>query len=180
MSEQAIVIGAGIGGLSAASLLAARGYGVDVFEKNSSPGGKMQQVQAGEYRFDTGPSLFTMPFILERLFSDCGRTMSDYLEIVEPEPLCRYFYKDGVRFDSYADREKAVAEIRQFAAADADSYIQFLNRAEDIYNKTSDAFIFNPLFELRDLKSLNLADFLDIDAFSMLTVKDGKFVEYKK
>ncbi|PWN07015.1 phytoene desaturase family protein [Rhodohalobacter mucosus] len=169
MSERAIVIGAGIGGLAAASLLASRGYSVDVYEKNGTPGGKMQQVHARGYRFDTGPSLFTMPFLLERLFSDCGRSMSDYLEIVEPEPLCRYFYKDGVRFDSYSDRKKAVSEIRTFAPGDTDAYVKFLDRAEEIYTKTSGAFIFNPLFELSDLKSLNLADFLNIDAFSTVS-----------
>jgi phytoene desaturase len=167
--EKAIVIGAGIGGLAAASLLTVRGYRVEVFEKNGTPGGKMQQVSDGPYRFDTGPSLFTMPFILERLFDECGRNMGDYLKISEPNPLCRYFFKDGTQFDSYSNREDALKEVKRIAPEDENSYSEFLERAEDIYRKTSDAFIFNPLFELRDLKSLNLIDFLDIDAFSTVS-----------
>ncbi|MDX1590892.1 MAG: phytoene desaturase family protein [Balneolaceae bacterium] len=169
MSDKAIVIGAGLGGLAAACLLAKRGYTVQVFEKNRTPGGKMQQVQQGPYRFDTGPSLFTMPFILERLFRECGKAMEDYLKIEEPEPLCRYFYRDGTRFDSYSDREDALSEIKRIAPEDADSYNRFLEHTEELYRKTSDAFIFNPLFELRDLKSLNLTDFLGIDAFSTVS-----------
>jgi phytoene desaturase len=83
MSENAVVIGAGLGGLAAASLLAAQGYTVDLFEQNDQPGGKMQQFTSSGYRFDTGPSLLTMPFILEKLFSDCGEKMSDYLTLTD-------------------------------------------------------------------------------------------------
>ena len=76
MSEHAVVIGAGLGGLAAASLLAAQGYSVEVFEQNARPGGKMQQFTSSGYRFDTGPSLLTMPFILEKLFADCGENFN--------------------------------------------------------------------------------------------------------
>ncbi len=175
MSERSIVIGAGLGGLTAASLLAARGFSVDVYEQNEHPGGKMQQFTSGGYRFDTGPSLLTMPFILEKLFSDCGEDLSEYLTLSELSPLCRYFYTDGIRFDNYSDREKTIAEIKKFSEHDADVYSEFLDYSETLYEKTADAFLFNPLYNFSDLKQLNLLDFLGIDAFSTVSDKVDSF-----
>ena len=176
MAKRAIVIGAGIGGIAAAALLGAKGYSVDLFEQNGTPGGKMQQWESQGYRFDTGPSLLTMPFILEKLFESCGQNLSDYLSLSEPEPLCRYFYKDGVIFDNYGDRSKTMQEIQKFAPEDEESYAEFLDYSKTLYNKTADAFLFNPLNQPTDLKSLNWLDLLTIDAFSTVSDKvDGHF-----
>ncbi|MCC5914470.1 MAG: phytoene desaturase [Balneolaceae bacterium] len=176
MKNRAVVIGAGLGGVASAALLAFRGYDVTVFESNATVGGKMQELERDGYRFDTGPSLFTMPFLLEKLFSNCGESLSDYLQFDELKPLCRYFWKDGIRFDNYAEREKSMEEIRRFSPSDADAYSKFLDRAEEIYNKTADAFLFNPLYQLSDLKNLRFQDFLGIDAFSTVSdVVDDRF-----
>jgi phytoene desaturase len=175
MHQKAIIIGAGLAGLAAASLLAKEGYHVTVYEKNSVPGGKMQEFEKDGYRFDTGPSLFTMPFILEKLFSHCGKNLNEYLSFTELDPLCRYFYPDGVIFDNFSDREQTEKEIRRFAPEDAEAYTKFLDRSEELYNRTAEAFLFNPLYDLRDLKSLNLFDFLDIDAFSTVSDKVDQY-----
>ena len=177
MSDHAVVIGAGLGGLAAASLLAARGYSVEVFEQNDQPGGKMQQYSSSGYRFDTGPSLLTMPFILKKLFADCGETLTDYLTLSEPSPLCRYIYRDGTRFDNYSDRKKTVSEIEKFSVHDAKAYSEFLDYSRSLYDKTADAFLFNPLYDFSDLKQLNLLDFLGIDAFSTVSDKVDTFFE---
>jgi phytoene desaturase len=169
--ENAVVIGAGLGGLASAALLASKGYAVSVYEKNATAGGKMQEVRSGEYRFDTGPSLFTMPFVLESLFNECGEKMQEYLTWSELNPICRYFYSDGVIFDNFSDRELTKEQITRFAPDDADSYDGFLNRSEELYNKTADAFLFNPLYSFSDLKNLKLTDFLGIDAFSTVSDK---------
>lgn len=171
MGNRAIVIGAGIGGLATASLLAAKGLIVTLFEQNSTPGGKMQQWESEGFRFDTGPSLFTMPFILEKLFKKCGHNLFDHLTLIEPDPLCRYFYRDDVIFDNFADRGKTVQEIQKFAPEDAKAYAEFLDYSETLYNKTADAFLFNPLYEASDLKNLNWLDMLSIDAFSTVNKK---------
>lgn len=171
MPQKAVIIGAGIGGLAAACLLAKKGFDVTVFEKNSTPGGKMQQFEQSGYRFDSGPSLLTMPFILEKLFTSCDENLKDYLTFTELEPLCRYFYPDGTLFDNYSDLERSTNEIKKFAPEDADSYSQFLNYSKQLYQKTADAFLFNPLYDLSDLKSLNFIDFLGIDAFSTVSKK---------
>jgi len=174
MAKKAIVIGAGIGGLAAASLLANKGWNVTIFEKNERPGGKMQQWESEGFRFDTGPSLLTMPFLLEKLFEECGQNVHDYLSLVEPDPLCRYFYKDGVIFDNFGDVDKTVEQIRKFAPEDAESYRSFLRHSEELYNKTAEAFLFNPLNDLSDLKKLKWADVLSIDAFSTVSKKVDK------
>lgn len=171
MSQKATIIGAGIGGLAAASLLASKGFEVTVFEKNSTPGGKMQQVEEKGYRFDTGPSLLTMPFIIQKLFKECGEDIDNYLTLSELEPLCRYFYPDGTVFDNFSDPSKSIEQIQTFAPEDALAYKQFLNYSKELYQKTSDAFLFNPLYDLSDLKNLNFKDFLGIDAFSTVSQK---------
>lgn len=177
MSKKAVVIGAGIGGLAAASLLARQGYSVTVHEQNEHPGGKMQQITVDGYRFDTGPSLLTMTFLLEKLFSKCGEDITDYLTFSELSPLCRYFYPDGVQFDNYADRKKTEKEIARFAPEDVAAYSQFLDHSEKLYQKTADAFLFNPLYDIADLKQLNLLNFLGIDAFSTVSDKVNNYFE---
>lgn len=171
MSKEAVVIGAGLAGLASSCLLARRGYEVTVLEKNSTPGGKMQELQMDSYRFDTGPSLFTMPFILKKLFEECGERFDDYLELTEPDPLCRYFFPDGTIFNNYAERDQSLAEIEKFAPEDREAYARFLDYSEGLYNKTADAFLFNTLFSLRDLKHVKWSDFLKIDAFSTVSDK---------
>lgn len=170
-SKHIVVIGAGIGGLAAASMLASEGMKVTLFERNGTPGGKMQEIQMNGYRFDTGPSLLTLPELIENLFNRCGENWQDYLTVCEPEPLCRYFYPDGTIFDNYHDRAKTAAEITKIAPEDSLAYSEFLNYSEKLYKKTSDAFLFNPLYQWSDLKALNLLDALNIDAFQTVSQK---------
>jgi phytoene desaturase len=169
--KHAIVIGAGIGGLASACLLANKGFRVSVFEKNSFEGGKMKQIISGGYRFDAGPSLLTMPFQLEKLFNRCGADLSDSFQYEELKPLCRYFYPDGVVFDNFTDRDKTAEQINTFAPQDINSYYRFLDRSEQIYNYTAKSFLFNPLYSLTDLVDLKFRHFLDIDAFSTVSEK---------
>lgn len=171
MPKKATIIGAGIGGLAVASLLSKKGYDVTVFEKNLRPGGKMQQFKKSGYRFDTGPSLLTMPFILQKLFETCDENLTDYLILTKLEPLCRYFYPDGTVFDNFSDPQKSMEQIKKFAREDAHAYQEFLDYSEKLYQKTAEAFLFNPLYDLNDLKNLNFKDFLGIDAFSTVSKK---------
>jgi phytoene desaturase len=165
------VIGAGIGGLCAAALLSSQKKEVQIFESNSTPGGKMSEIQLGNYRFDTGPSLFTMPFILESIFEQCGEKLSDYLSYSSLEPLCRYQFPDGTVFNNFTDVSKTLQSIRSFSPEDEENYVRFLGKSADIYKKTANAFLFNPMADFSDFKSLNYLDLMKIDAFS--TVSDS-------
>ncbi len=173
--KHVIVIGAGIGGLTSSILLAKKGYRVTVLEKNNTIGGKMQQFSADGYRFDTGPSLLTMPFLLEKVFESCNEKLSDYLTYSELDPLCRYFYPDSTIFDNYSDRKKSQDEIERFAPKDVKSYDRFLKRSKKIYQRTANAFLFNPLYDISDFKSVNFLNLMRIDALSTVSQKVDRY-----
>lgn len=163
------IIGAGIGGLSSACLLAAKGHDVQVFEKNETPGGKMNEVREDGFRFDTGPSLLTMPFILEQLYEECGTSLQEQLELVPLSPICSYFYQDGTTFINHEDHDETISEIKRIAPEDAEAYERFLGYAQGLYQRTADAFIFNPLYDFSDFRQLNFLSFLGIDAFTSVS-----------
>lgn len=171
------VIGAGLGGLAVSCLLASEGHRVTVFEKNDSPGGKINRVKSDNFRFDTGPSLLTMPFVLKELFNRCSANIDDYLSLKQVEPICRYFYRDGTVFTCYQNLENTLDEIGQIAPADVDTYREFLQYSADLYDRTKDAFLFNPLYGFRDLSNLNLLDFFRIDAFTTVSERVDQYFE---
>ncbi|MFH1196600.1 MAG: phytoene desaturase family protein [bacterium] len=163
------VIGAGLGGLAAAIRLAAAGYKVDVYEKNSQPGGKANQIFNNGFRFDTGPSLLTMPFVIEELFNDVDERIEDYLELIKLDIACKYFYPDETILSAYSDLNKFAGEFENRTRDKADSIIRFFSYSKNIYNLTADLFLFKSFSELKtfiNLKSLKtLLSFRKIDAF---------------
>ncbi len=164
-----LVIGAGLGGLAASCMLAYQGHDVTVLEKNGKAGGKINEIRTQGFRFDTGPSLLTMPFILEKLFDFCNQDIRNYLDISPLDPICRYFYPGGVQFDCHQDMGVNIAQIQEFAPDDVMAYKKFSDYSEQLYERTKEAFLFNPLYGLSDLGSLNPIDFFKIDAFKTVS-----------
>jgi phytoene desaturase len=99
--------------------------------------------------FDTGPTLLTMPFVVEDLFQFAGYKISDYLQLIPIEPICRYFFHDTEPFDASSDMENMQSNIRRSFSEDQTNYLRFLKYAERIYHKTSPVFIFSPIHEIR-------------------------------
>lgn len=168
------IIGAGIGGLSAASLLSHAGHRVTVFEKNGQPGGKMNRHTAAGFRFDTGPSLLTMPHVAEELFERCGASLSNYVSIEPLDLLCRYIYPDGTVFNCYQDATKTAGEIEKFAPQDVAHYYAFLEYAETLFNRTKQSFLENPLYDWSDLSALNFTDIFKIDTLQTVAGRVDK------
>lgn len=139
-----IVVGAGLGGLATAIRLAVRGFTVTILEKNTRVGGKMDIVCESGYTFDTGPSLLTMPFVLEELFRDASREMTDYLELVRIDPICHYHFADGSTLDAFSDRERMAQEVGRLSPSDVAGFQQFLAHGEEIYRAASEPFLFQP------------------------------------
>lgn len=94
MRERIAVVGAGPGGLAAAMLLAAKGYQVDVYEKNDKVGGRNAELNLGEFTFDTGPTFLSMLHIVEELFEASGRKLSDYMNAIELDPMYELVFED--------------------------------------------------------------------------------------
>ena len=175
MPKHIIVIGAGLGGLSAAIRLAYRGFKVSVFEKNATVGGKMQEVVSHNgYRFDTGPTLITMPFVFEELFHSVGRNLSDYLSLLPLESACKYFFSDGSSFTAYCDLNRLREEIARVFPSETENFERYFQYAKKIYDATAENFIYNPLSFSRLLKS-NPLDLLHIDAFSTAHAANARF-----
>jgi phytoene desaturase len=147
--KRVAVIGAGLGGLAASIRLARAGYRVTVLEKNGRVGGKMHVFEAGGYRFDTGPTLLTMPFVLDELFAAAGRNREDDLELVPCQPLCRYSWPDGTTLDATTDPEAMEREVRRISPGDAGQFARFMARGERIYRAGAGPFLFTPFMSLR-------------------------------
>lgn len=144
------VIGSGIGGLATACRLAAKGHEVTVFEKNEGPGGKMSEIRDQGYRFDTGPSLFTMPELVQDLFKACGEKMPTSFEYEKLEVLCKYFYNSGEKVVAYSDPEKFTQECVEQLGEEAANIRRYLKSASVIYKLTADIFLFNSLHKVRN------------------------------
>ncbi len=124
MAKSVLIIGAGLGGLTAAAALAHRGYEVTVLEKNAQAGGKVCEYRAGGFRWDIAPRPFAPKSALETLFADLGLAMDDYLRLQPIDPQTRYFFPDGEVFNARRDWAALTAEINRLAPGD---YIGFLN-----------------------------------------------------
>lgn len=139
------IVGSGIAGIATAIRLARLGHQVDVFEQHSTYGGKLGVLEMDGYRFDTGPSLFTMPqFVRELLDEDLNQKFQ-----VEKLPiLCHYFFSDQSRFQVSANQEAFVNEASQFFNEDADAISGFLKKSKIVYDITAPVFLENSLHKL--------------------------------
>ena len=141
MKRRICVIGAGLGGLSAAIRLANKGFEVDLYDQNNTPGGKAGEIKEKGYRFDTGPSLLTMPQVLEQLFSECGENIDEYLILNKLDLICKYFYPDKIIINAYSDAEKFGKEIDEKTSDNFESLNKYLNYCKTIYDLAGDLFL---------------------------------------
>src|SRR5690349_4843688 len=116
------VIGSGLGGLSAACVLAARGYRVTVFEKNSWTGGKAAVLAADGFRFDMGPTILICPSVLRKIFAEAGRELSRYLRLIPLEPQWRCFFEDNSKLDLYGNQTSMRHELEEFSPRTIDGF----------------------------------------------------------
>lgn len=151
--KRVAIIGAGLGGLSAAIALARRGMEVDVYEKNNYPGGKAGELRMEGFRFDTGPSLVTMPEVIEEIFRDSGADLSDYLQVQPLDELCRYRYPDGTLLYAMKDRHAFGKEMEEKGTGTFDELDRFLSYSEKIYDTASPLFMFRSFHEFQTMKS---------------------------
>ena len=128
-----IIVGAGLGGISAAICLAAEGLDVEIFEKNEKIGGKLNFLQSDGYTFDLGPSILTLPHMFEELFTRSGKKLADYIPIRKLRPHWRNFFEDGTVIDLYPEPEQMAEEARKAGENPADLE-RFLKYSADLYD----------------------------------------------
>ena len=180
-AKKIIVIGAGLGGLSAAIRLAQSGFAVTILEKNETVGGKVNLVEANGYKFDTGASLLTMRHVFEDLFDFCGRRIEDYLTIVPLDPICRYFWSDGTQFDASSDVRKTENEIARFAPQDVENFRRYLADSRRKYTIAEKTFLAHSLNNLpKLLRPKYLKDLLAISSLKTLDAHNRAFFQSPK
>ncbi len=144
------MIGAGIAGIASAIRLAVKGYSVDVYESGAQPGGKLSEIQSGDFRFDAGPSLFTMPQYVDELFRLAGKNPEDHFKYMRLNTVCKYFFEDGTGINAYADRNKFASEIENNTLDTSGSVLDFLDRSRKIYEITDPVFLQRSLHKWRN------------------------------
>ena len=144
--QPAAVIGAGIAGLATAVRLAVAGHPVTVFEAASTFGGKMHQFTLpGGYRFDAGPSLFTLPQLVDDIFRLAGREPADYFRYERLDPITNYFFVDGTRLTAWAEAERFATEVEEKLGTPAAAVTDFLARSGKAYEATAGTFLHKSL-----------------------------------
>jgi diapolycopene oxygenase len=144
------VIGSGLGGLSAACVLAARGYRVTVFEKNCWIGGKAAVLREGGYRFDMGPTILIYPSVLRKIFAEAGRKLEDYLKLVELEPQWRCFFEDGSRVNLFRESARMREELSELSPETIVSYERLGKISEELHAISDRFFFWRSVGSMRD------------------------------
>ena len=179
-----IVIGAGIAGIAAAIRQAVKGHEVAVYEANAYPGGKLSAFRSGDFRFDAGPSLFTMPHYVDELFTLAGKNPKEAFSYEQLETVCRYFYEDGTRINAWANRDKLAEEIALKTKDPASAVHQFLDYSARIYAITHAIFLEKSLHRLRSFLNWETLKavfrFPKIDPFRSMNAANSDFFKDDK
>ncbi len=174
--QHSAVIGSGVGGIASAIRLAAKGHQVIVFEQAGRAGGKVSERRQGGFRFDTGPSLFTMPTLVDELFALCGKNSTDYFRYTPLKSSCQYFWDDGTVVNAWLDKAAFAREVETQTAVPAERVLGFLQKSARMYDITADVFLFNSLHKpanfLRPGHRSSMLRLHELDVFTTMHKKN--------
>jgi len=177
-TENVVIVGAGLGGLACALRLAGTGRQVTVLERTDGPGGRMGQLAVDGYRFDTGPTVLTMPDLLEETLAAAGERMSDWLDLIRLDPAYRAHFADGSTLDIRASTADTAAEIARLCGPrEADGYLRFTDYARNLYRLEWKRFIDRDFDRPWDLVSTDLARLAACGGFRRLSAKVAQFMD---
>ena len=176
-TDHVVVVGAGLAGLSCALRLAGAGRQVTVLEREAVPGGRAGVIEDQGYRFDTGPTVLTMPDLIHDAFAAVGEDMHSWLDLMPVEPLYRAYYPDGSQLDVHSDVDAMAAEIeRVISPAEAAGYRRYVDFVSQLYRYEMRDFIDTNIDTPLDLLTENLAKLVAIGGFRKLTPKVRQYL----
>lgn len=155
--SQVIVIGSGIGSLASALRLRAKGHAVKVIEASAQVGGKLGVLHSKGYRWDTGPSLFTMPHFVDELFELFGEKPRESFNYQKQSTVCNYFWEDGTRFSSSANLETFCLEASKTFKEPKEKIADYLAKSALKYDLTASLFLEKSLHKLSTFTSTKAA-----------------------
>jgi phytoene desaturase len=181
-TDRVVIVGAGLAGLSAALRLAGAGRQVTVVERETGPGGRAGQLElagpTGSYRFDTGPTVLTMPDLIADARDCAGERLADWLELTPVDPLYRAHYPDGSTLDVKADRDAMAAEVeRVCGTAEAAGYLRYVEFVSRLYRHEMRTFIDRNTDSPLDQVRPDLARLVALGAFRRLAPKVGQYLK---
>ena len=187
-NKTVIIIGAGIAGMAAAIRLRAKGYTVAVYEANTYPGGKLTAFSKSGYRFDMGPSLFTMPQFVEHLFTAAKKPIETYFQYKKKAIVCNYFYEDGTTFSALADETEFAERAAQTFDVDKKDLLDYFKRSKRKYDLTASLFLEKSLHKtstylnLDTIKAIFNVHSLDINTtlsgYNTKVFRDQRLVQF--
>jgi phytoene desaturase len=176
-TDHVVVIGAGLAGLSAALRLAGAGRRVTVLEREDTPGGRNGLLEVDGYRFDTGPTVLTMPDLIADALDCVGEELADWLDLVPVDPLYRAFYPDGSSLDVLADPAAMAEEVRRVCGgAEAAGYLRYVDFVSKLYRYEMADFIDRNIDSPFDLLTPNLARLAALGGFRRLAPKVNSYL----
>ena len=174
--SRAVVIGSGLGGLSAAIRLRAMGYEVTVLEALDQPGGRARVFRDQGFTFDAGPTVVTAPYLFDELFELVGRRREDYVEFVPVDPFYRVEFHDGGRFDYVGEEERIIEQIRQFNPRDVDGYRKMVDHMRRIFEVGYLQLADVPFLKFGDMMRV-LPDMVKLENYRTVYGLTSKYIE---
>ena len=177
-TDRVVIVGAGLGGLSAALRLTAAGREVTVVEREAGPGGRAGRLELGGYSFDTGPTVLTMPDLIADAFDCVGERMEDWLELEPLDPLYRAFYADGSVLDVKSDPVAMAEEVRKVCGPEeARGYERYVEFVSKLYQWEMRDFIDKNVDSPLGLVTPNLARLVAAGGFRKLAPKVAQYLK---
>lgn len=177
-----VIIGAGVAGLAAAIRLAVVGYEVQVIEANSYPGGKLSEFEISGFRFDAGPSLFTLPHLVEELLILAGKNPLECFPYIKLDRGCHYFYEDGTKLIAYSNPEKFGKEIESKLGVSANTITRYLRNAKLRYEITAPLFLEFSLHKLKNYTRLatlkGIFNILKLNLFEPMNAENKRILKH--
>lgn len=180
--KKVIVVGAGVAGLSSAIRLQKDGYAVEIYEKESLPGGKMHVIEKDGFKFDLGPTIVMMPDLYREIFEYAGKDPDDYIPMKRLDPMYRsYFHKGTESIDISSDLVKLMKTLEEISPEDAVGFLKYLSSIYERYSVARDNFLQRPFRNKRDFYNPSMIrKALQLKTFDSATDSISKFVKDEK